>query len=128
MEASCCLTGMHLKKEKGNWVYLKSADVLAKAKLKTISQYMAKKRATVARAIESCQVLKECQGPVRTSWTLVRLRWWNQELTYLEEGANRASLGQWMGSNAGSGSNKRSRAEGGRSMMVTIAALKRKIC
>ena len=98
VETAQRLTGMHPKKKKmRKWVYPKSADVLAKTGLKIIAQYTTKRRATMAKTIDSCGVLKECRELVRRSGTQSCQMWWDQELAHVEKGANRALLGQLIG-------------------------------
>ena len=61
------------------WVYPKSADVLEKANLKTIREYVAKRRQTVFRATADRPILEECRRAERLRGSPVRLSWWEQE-------------------------------------------------
>ena len=79
VEAARRLTGMRPKKRGETWVYPKSADVLREARLKTIGEYIAKRRQTVLRAIADRPILEECRGAERLRGSPVRLSWWEQE-------------------------------------------------
>ena len=48
-----CLTGMRPRKVKGKWVYPKSAEVLKKANLKPLRNYIKKRRHSVYDAVSS---------------------------------------------------------------------------
>ena len=75
VETACRLTVMRPKKEKGKWVYPKLAEVLAKASFKTTSQYIAKRRVTVAKTNEDRIILKECRESEKRRGTPVRWMW-----------------------------------------------------
>ena len=62
VEAARRLTGMRPAKRGDVWVYPKSADVLREARLKTIGEYIAKRRQTVLRTIADRPILEECRG------------------------------------------------------------------
>ena len=79
MEAARRLTGMRPTKRGEVWVYPKSADVLRAARLRTIRDYIAKRRQTVLRAIADRPILEECRGAERRQGSPVRLHWWEQE-------------------------------------------------
>ena len=61
------------------WKYPKSADVLRAARLRTIGEYIAKRRQTVLCAIADRPILEECRGAERRRGSPVRLYWWEQE-------------------------------------------------
>ena len=79
MEAARRLTGMRPTKRGDVWVYPKSAAVLREARLKTIGEYIAKRRQTVLRAIADRPILEECRGAERRRGSPVRLHWWEQD-------------------------------------------------
>ena len=79
VEAARRLTGMRPKKRGETWVYPKSADVLREARLKTIREYIAKRRQTVLRTIVDRPILEECRGAERRRGSPVRLYWWEQD-------------------------------------------------
>ena len=62
-----------------SWVYPKSKDVLRAARLRTIREYVAKRRQTVLRAIADRPILEACRGAERLRGSPVRLSWWEQE-------------------------------------------------
>ena len=59
------LTGMRPKKRGYSWVYSKSADVLRAARLRTVGEYIARRRQTVLRAIADRPILEECREAER---------------------------------------------------------------
>ena len=67
------------KKIRGAWVYPKSADVLAAARLHPIEYYIAKRRETVLKAIEGRPLLEECRRAERLRGSPSRQYWWEQE-------------------------------------------------
>ena len=56
-----------------------SADVLRAARLRTIGEYIARRRQTVLRAIADRPSLEECRGVERQRGSPTRLYWWDQE-------------------------------------------------
>ena len=80
VEAARRLTGMRPKKRGETWVYPHSADVLREARLKTVAEYIAKRRRTVHRTIADRPILEECRGAERQCGSPVRLQWWEQDL------------------------------------------------
>jgi hypothetical protein len=95
VEAARRLTGMRPRKEKGEWVYPHSADVLAAAHLQPIQYYIQSRRHTVNNTIRGRDVLKECEGAERRRGTPPRLFWVEQDMTaperrdYVAEGGGR---------------------------------------
>ena len=79
VEAARRLTGMRPKKRGGSWVYPKSADVLRAARLRTIGEYIARRRQTVLRAIADRPILEECRRAERQRGSPTRLYWLEQE-------------------------------------------------
>ena len=79
VEAARRLTGIRPKKRGEAWVYPKSADVLREARLKTIREYIAKRRQTVLCMIADRPILEECRGAERRRGSPVRLHWWEQD-------------------------------------------------
>ena len=73
------MTGMRPKKRGETWVYPHSADVLREARLKTVAEYIAKRRQTVFRSIMDRPILEECRGAERRRGSPVRLHWWEQD-------------------------------------------------
>ena len=73
VEAARRLTGMRPKKRGETWVYPHSADVLREARLKTVAEYIAKRRRTVHRTIADRPILEECRGAERQCGSPVRL-------------------------------------------------------
>ena len=79
--AARILTGMRPKKQRdGSWKYPHSEDVLKKAGLHTISEYIGQRRSHIARKIADRPVLAECQGAERRRGTPRRQYWWEQDL------------------------------------------------
>ena len=62
VEAARRLTGMRPSKRGDSWVYPTSADVLRAARLRTIGDYIARRRQTVLWAIADRPILDECRG------------------------------------------------------------------
>ena len=62
VEAVRRLTGMRLRMVEGGWAYPHSADVLKAAGLCTVEEYIAKRRANIAKTIEGRRILEECRG------------------------------------------------------------------
>ena len=61
--AARILTGMRPKKQRvGSWKYPHSGDVLQKAGLHTINDYIGQRRSHIAQKIASRPVLAECKG------------------------------------------------------------------
>ena len=79
VEAARHLTGMRPRKRGDSWVYPKSADVLRAARLRTIGEYIARRRQTVLQAIVDQPILEECRGAERQRGCPTRLYWWEQE-------------------------------------------------
>ena len=61
------------------WVYPKSAEVLRAARLRTIGDYITRRRQNVLRAITDRPILEECRGEGRRRGSPTRLYWWEQE-------------------------------------------------
>ena len=81
--AARILTGMRPKQSRdGTWKYPKSADVLERAKLKTIKEYIEVRRTNIARKIADRPVLRECREARRQRGTAPRLYWWDQEMDF----------------------------------------------
>jgi len=77
------LTGMRPKQQRdGTWKYPKSEAVLKAANLRTIGEYIAIRRSTIARKIAERPVLQECKEARRQRGTAPRLYWWEQELDF----------------------------------------------
>ena len=70
---------MRTKKRGETWVYPKSAEVLRAARLRTIADYIARRRQTVLRAIADRPILEECRGAEMRQGSPTRLYWWEQE-------------------------------------------------
>ena len=70
---------MRPSKRGETWVYLKSAEVLRAARLRTIGDYIARRRQTVLQAIADRPILEECRGAERRRESPTRLYWWEQE-------------------------------------------------
>ena len=85
VECARRLTGMRPTKRGELWVYPKSKDVLRAARLRTIREYVAKRRQTVLRAIADRPILEACRGAERLRGSPVRLSWWEQEFEEEEE-------------------------------------------
>ena len=81
VECARRLTGMRPQKRGDRWIYPKSDDVLRAARLRPLSHYVQKRRATVAAAIGERPVLEECRGAARLRGSPVRTAWWEQDLT-----------------------------------------------
>ena len=76
-------TGMRPKQQRdGTWKYPKSEAVLKAANLRTIGEYIAIRRSTIARKIAERPVLQECKEARRQRGTAPRLYWWEQELEF----------------------------------------------
>ena len=71
---------MRPKKRGETWVYPHLADVLHAARLKTVAEYIAKRRQTVHRTIVDRPILEECRGAERLCGSPVRLKWWEQDV------------------------------------------------
>ena len=81
--AARILTGMRPKQRRnGTWVYPKSKEVLAKAKLRTIEEYIAVRRTTISKKIAERPVLRLCKAARRQRGTAPRTYWWEQELDF----------------------------------------------
>ena len=79
--AARILTGMRPKQARdGSWEYPRTSEVLRKAGLHTISDYIGQRRANIARKIASRPVLAECRGAERRRGTPPRQYWWEQDL------------------------------------------------
>ena len=75
------MTGMRpQRRTSGPWVYPKSADVLAAARLQTVATYMRRRRNHIAQVIEGRPLLEECRGAERRSGSSSRQMWWQQEM------------------------------------------------
>ena len=67
------------KKRGDTWVYPKSADVLAAARLRPLAQSIVRCRRTVLAAIGERPILAECRGAERQRGSPSRQYWWEQE-------------------------------------------------
>ena len=89
---------MRPKKRGETWVYPHSADVLQAARLKTVAEYIARRRQTVLRSVADRPILEECRGAERLRGSPVRPKWWEQDfeevesLRRVEEEAEESSL------------------------------------
>ena len=70
---------MRQKKRGDSWIYPKSADVLRAARLRTVGEYIARRRQTVLRAIADRLILEECREVERQQGSPTPLYWWEQE-------------------------------------------------
>ena len=61
------------------WVNPKSADVLRAARLRTVGEYISRRRQTVLRAIADRPILEECREAERQRGSPTCLYWWEQE-------------------------------------------------
>ena len=80
VEAARRLTGMRPTKRGETWVYPKSAEVLRAARLRTIGDYIDRRRQTVLQAIADRPILEECRGAERRRGSPTRLYWWGRNL------------------------------------------------
>ena len=79
--AARILTGMRPKQQRdGSWKYPHSEEVLKKAGLHTINDYIGQRRTHIARKIAQRPVLAECKGAERRRGTPQRQYWWEQDL------------------------------------------------
>ena len=79
--AARVLTGMRPKQAKdGTWKYPHTQEVLKKAGLHTISEYIGQRRTNIARKIRMRPVMEECEGAERRRGTPPRQYWWEQDL------------------------------------------------
>ena len=93
--AARILTGMRPKQQRdGSWKYPHSEDVIKKAGLYTISDYIGQRRTHIAQKIAKRPVLAECKGAERRRGTLICQYWSEQdldvELPSLDEGGDDA--------------------------------------
>ena len=80
------MTGMRPQRRTvGAWVYPKSADVLAAARLRPVATYIHRRRHHIATTIEGRTLLEECRGAERRSGSSSRQMWWQQEMTLEED-------------------------------------------
>ena len=70
---------MRPKKRGESWVYPKSADVLRAARLRTVGEYIARRRQTVLWAIADRPILEECREAERQRGSPTRFYGWEQE-------------------------------------------------
>ena len=70
---------MRPSKRGDSWVYPKSVDVLRAALLRTIGDYIARRRQIVLRAIADRPILEECRGAERQQGSSISFYWWEQE-------------------------------------------------
>ena len=89
---------MRPKKRGETWVYPHSADVLQAARLKTVAEYIARRRQTVLRSVADRPILEECRGAERLRGSPVRLSWWEQEFEEEVElrGVDEEEEGGWL--------------------------------
>jgi hypothetical protein len=81
VEATRRLTGMRPKRIRGAWVYPKSANILAGARLHPISYYITKRRQTVLQAIEGRPILEVCREAERRRGSQAKQYWWEQNFS-----------------------------------------------
>ena len=48
--------------------------------MKTVAEYIARRRQTVLRSITERPILEECRGAERLRGSPVRLKWWEQDV------------------------------------------------
>ena len=66
VEAARRMTGMQPQRRiVGLWIYPKSVDVLAAARLKTVATYIAQRRHNISKTIKGRTLLEECRGAER---------------------------------------------------------------
>ena len=65
----------------GTWTYPNSQDVLKAVGLKTISEYIAVRRETIARFIVDRPIFALCRDGERRRGSATRTFWWEQPLT-----------------------------------------------
>ena len=65
----------------GTWTYPNSQDVLKAVGLKTISEYIAVRRETIARFIVDRPIFALCRDGERKRGSATRIFWWEQPLT-----------------------------------------------
>ena len=86
VEASRRMTGMRPQRRTvGPWIYPKSADVLAAARLRPMATYIHRRRHQIAKTIEGRALLEECRGAERRSGSSSRHMWWQQEMDLAED-------------------------------------------
>merc|ERR1712153_211230 len=86
MEAARRMTGMRPQRRTvGPWVYPKSADVLAAARLRPVATYIRRRRHQIPKTIEGRTLLDECRGAERRSGSSSRQMWWQQEMDLEED-------------------------------------------
>ena len=52
--------------------------------MKTVGEYIARRRQTVMRSVADRPILEECRGTERLRGSPVRLSWWEQEFEEVE--------------------------------------------
>ena len=69
VEAARRMTGMRPQKRTvGPWIYPKSADVLAAARLRPVATYIRRRRHHIATTIEGLALLEEYRGDGEEEW------------------------------------------------------------
>jgi hypothetical protein len=80
------MTGMRPQRQtEGPWIYPKSRDILAAARLKPVETYIQRRRAHIAKTIEGRSLLTECRGAERRLGSPPRQFWWDQEMSLEED-------------------------------------------
>ena len=79
--AARVLTGMRPKQARnGTWKYPSSEEVLKRARMHTIADYVGQRRAHIARKVSGRPVLGECKEAHRRRGSVPRAYWWEQDL------------------------------------------------
>ena len=79
--AARVLTGMRPKQAKdGTWTYPHTEEVLKRAGLRTISEYIGQRRTSIARKIRTRPIMAMCEGAERRRGTPPRQYWREQDL------------------------------------------------
>jgi hypothetical protein len=86
VEAARRMTGMRPQRRTVSpWIYPKSKDVLAAARLKPVATYIRRHRHNIAKTIEGRTLLEECRGTERRLGSQSRQFWWDQEMILGED-------------------------------------------
>ena len=79
--AARVLTGMRPKQARdGTWKYPHTQEVLKKAGLHTIRDYIGQRRANIARKVRGRPIFALCEEAERRRGTPPRQYWWEQDL------------------------------------------------
>jgi hypothetical protein len=86
VEVTRCMTSMRPRRRTaGPWIYPKSKDVLAVARLQPLAAYIRRRRHNIAHTIEGWTLLEECRGAKRRLGSPPRAFWCDQEMRLEEE-------------------------------------------